>query len=148
MNLIDMKRMPAEIRRKFKSDFRVVAEYMARQGDHDAVQDYVRNDKTVLSHPGAVIDLFGALTGKKNYKAIREIIEEKPKKEESVTMVYIEDVWEQRGMERGMQHGIFALIRDNLEENVSHDRIAQKLQKHFPVTEQEAKEYISEALAM
>jgi len=31
--------------------------------------------------------------------AIREIIEEKQKKEDAVTMVYIEDVWEQRGME-------------------------------------------------
>ena len=108
MNLIDMRRMPAEIRRKFKSDFRVVAEYMACKTDSKAVREYVRNDSTVLSHPGAVLDLFGALTGKKDYKAIRKTIEE----------------------------------------NVSHDRIAQKLQKHFSLNEQEAKEYISKDLAM
>lgn len=84
---------------------------MACKTDSKAVREYVRNDSTVLSHPGAVLDLFGALTGKKDYKAIRKTIEEKQK-------------------------------------NVSHDRIAQKLQKHFSLNEQEAKEYISKALAM
>ena len=144
MNLIDMKRLPEDVRCKFKSDFRVVAEYMARQGDHKAVRDYVHNDRTVLTHPGAVIDLFGALTGKKDYKIIREAIENKQKKKEEVTMVYIEDVW----LREGMQQGILAMIRDNLEENISVERIVEKLDKHFSLTEKEAKEYISQVVAM
>ncbi len=111
MNLIDMKRLPEEVRCKFKSDFRVVAEYMARQGDTEAVRDYVRRDSTVLTHPGAVIDLFGALTGKKDYKAIRETIEKKQKREEPVTMVYIEDVWLQEGMEKGRQQCLLFYCR-------------------------------------
>ncbi len=114
MNLIDMKRLPEKLRRKFKSDFRVVAEYMARQGDSKAVREYVRSDSTILSHPGAVLDLFGALTGKTDYKVIRETIEKKQKKEEAITMVYIEDVWLQEGMEKGMQQGENCFGRLNL----------------------------------
>lgn len=46
--------------------------------------------------------------------------------------------------EEGMQIGIQAMILENMEENVSKERTLEKLQKYFPITASEAKEYYEE----
>lgn len=46
------------------------------------------------------------------------------------------------GEARGDARGITAMISDNLEENVSEERIIKKLKKHFLLDEQAAKEYL------
>ncbi len=48
---------------------------------------------------------------------------------------------EQRGREAGREEGIQALILDNLEEQVTQERILDKLQKHFRLSEEKAKYY-------
>ena len=42
------------------------------------------------------------------------------------------------GIEKGIEKGIKALILDNLEENIPEERIIQKLQKRFELTEEQA----------
>ncbi len=44
----------------------------------------------------------------------------------------------EKGMEKGIEKGIKALILDNLEENIPEERIIQKLQKRFELTEEQA----------
>jgi len=48
---------------------------------------------------------------------------------------------EQRGREAGREEGIQALILDNLEEQVTQERILDKLQKRFRLSEEKAKYY-------
>lgn len=50
----------------------------------------------------------------------------------------------QQGLQQGLQQSIFILIQDNLEENISTDRILQKLQKHYRITPSEAENYMAE----
>lgn len=50
----------------------------------------------------------------------------------------------EQGISQGVEQGIRAMILDNLEENVAHERICKKLQKRFEISEQEAKNYIAE----
>ena len=45
------------------------------------------------------------------------------------------------GEQRGREEGIKALILDNLEEQVTQERILRKLQKRFSLSEKEAKQY-------
>lgn len=45
------------------------------------------------------------------------------------------------GWEEGRKEGIQALILDNLEEQVTQERILRKLQKRFNLSEKEAKQY-------
>lgn len=49
----------------------------------------------------------------------------------------------ERGMEQGIARGIEAMILDNLEEGIPEERICQKLQKRFGVTEKEALAYVT-----
>lgn len=39
------------------------------------------------------------------------------------------------------EEGIQILVRDNLEEQIPEERILEKLQRYYHLTEQEAKEY-------
>ena len=47
----------------------------------------------------------------------------------------------EQGIEQGMKQGIEAFILDNLEENISEERILEKLQRRFHIQEDEAREF-------
>lgn len=49
--------------------------------------------------------------------------------------------WKEEGMQEGIQEGIQAFILDYIEEGISEDRLLQKLQKRFKLSEEEAKYY-------
>lgn len=49
---------------------------------------------------------------------------------------------EHRGIERGLEEGIKALILDNLEEQKTEEQIANKLEKRFSLTKESAMEYL------
>lgn len=50
----------------------------------------------------------------------------------------------EKGKEEGKEEGIQALILDNLEEKIPMERILQKLQKRFHLTEEKAEAYYRE----
>ena len=47
-----------------------------------------------------------------------------------------------QGIERGMEKGIRAFICDNREENIPRERVQEKLQKRFELSEEEAKKWL------
>lgn len=51
------------------------------------------------------------------------------------------DKGREEGREEGRELGIRALVLDNIEEGVSEERILSKLQRHFMLNEEQAKEY-------
>ena len=46
------------------------------------------------------------------------------------------------GIEQGMEKGIRAFICDNREENIPRERVQEKLQKRFELSEEEAKKWL------
>lgn len=51
-----------------------------------------------------------------------------------------------KGIEKGIAKGIQAMIMENLEEQVSMEKIILKLQRHFGLTQEKAEQYYEEAL--
>ena len=49
--------------------------------------------------------------------------------------------WKEEGIREGIEEGIEAFILDNVEEGISEERILQKLQKRFKLSEEKAKYY-------
>ena len=45
------------------------------------------------------------------------------------------------GIKEGIEDGIAAFVKSDLEENISKERTIQKLQKFFALTEEKAEEY-------
>ncbi|MDO4295559.1 MAG: hypothetical protein Q4D90_05295 [bacterium] len=50
----------------------------------------------------------------------------------------------QEGMQQGILEGIYIFIQDNIEEGTPPERIIEKLQKRFSLSEEEAVEYLAE----
>lgn len=48
---------------------------------------------------------------------------------------------EERGKQRGFEQGIRAIILKDLEDNLPKEKILNKLQRYFSLTEEKAKEY-------
>ena len=46
----------------------------------------------------------------------------------------------EKGMEKGVEEGIKVFILDNIEENIPKERIIEKLQRRFDLTEEQAVE--------
>lgn len=87
--------------------------------------------------------VISALLG--NSKISQYVDEQIAKKGEHVDMCKaLEELcadMENRGLEQGRLQGIRIFILDNLEENVPGDRIILKLQRHYEVDEETAREY-------
>ena len=62
------------------------------------------------------------------------------KQEIKIQASYAYDDGFSNGVSQGISQGIEAMILDNLEENVPAERILEKIQKHFHLTREEAKE--------
>ena len=52
-----------------------------------------------------------------------------------------EQIGREKGIEQGLEQGIEAFILDNLEENISRERIIEKLQKRFQLQKTKAEAY-------
>ena len=59
-------------------------------------------------------------------------------------MCNLSDLIEERGIERGIEQGIEVFVLDNLEENVTKDRIIEKMQRRFQLTESQAIAYFDQ----
>ena len=53
-----------------------------------------------------------------------------------------EQIGMKRGIEQGIERGIEAFILDNLEENIPKERIIEKLQKRFELSQTKAESYV------
>lgn len=80
INLINMKNLPEEVRQKFQSDFRVVAEYAASGNDPGKIRELLQNENTEIRHPEELMDVLSAMSGDERY---REMISDVVNKRES-----------------------------------------------------------------
>ena len=73
-------------------------------------------------------------------ESFREAVEyyRKKKMDRKSEDAYVYD----QGIERGIEQGIEAFILDNLEENIPKERIIEKLQKRFELSQTKAESYV------
>ena len=95
--MIDVPRLPEEVREKLTSDFRVVADYFAGRKN----EDYVPIDQP-LKHPEAMLEFLRVFTGDERYEQIEEEIAEQSRKGEPVRMCEVLDRAERKGIEKGI----------------------------------------------
>lgn len=97
IHVIDVPRLPEEVRERLTSDFRVVADYFAGRKN----EDYVPIDQP-LKHPEAMLEFLRVFTGDERYEQIEEEIAEQSRKGEPVRMCEVLDRAERRGIEQGI----------------------------------------------
>ena len=118
IHVISVARQPQEIREKYQSDFRVIADYMAYRKDRKKLENFFRYDQHKLIHTEQVLDLLEALSSDARFRKIKEAYQayEEEEKEEINTMCLLLDMCENKGKSEGIIQGkiedIFELLLD------------------------------------
>ncbi|MBQ3544958.1 MAG: hypothetical protein IJA34_08245 [Lachnospiraceae bacterium] len=130
IKVYDIAYLPKEIRDKFKSDFKVVADFFTekRLGTYDATKHKER-----IIHVEAVLEMLRVFTKDERYKEIEEEIINK-NLEGDVSMCKVLDEYERRGIEKGIMN----LVKNNRlsievaceELNISREEFEEKLDKY------------------
>ena len=150
IHVIQVAYLTEEERERLTSDFRVVAEYLACDGDFEKWKEFVGTGDWEVRHVEALLDFLGEISRDERFYRLLERIREK--EEEEWKMCKILDEYEKIGVERGREEGRFEgmriqkfiteNIKHGMEQNVILDEIVQK----FSVSKQLASEYYEVAI--
>ena len=102
IKVFDIAYLPEEIRKRFKSDFKVVADFFAERR-LKIYNPYEHMEK--IKHVEAVLEMLKVYTKDERYGELEEIIL-RNNSEGSVSMCEILDEYERRGIEKGKEEGI------------------------------------------
>ena len=139
--LYDMRKLPKDVRQLFRSDMRIIVDYLAEGGEYQPTNQ-------VIVHIEEFLLLMQSLTGDSRYEQILPQLE-KREKQGGITMCELLDKYENRGIQKGIkrgekkgekkatQKGIKALVKICQEFGLSQaDTIVRVIQK-FAVSQDE-----------
>ena len=98
INLIEVRKIPKEVREKLTSDFRLIAEFAARKQNTEQLEALVADKVHTIRHLEEFLELLSEVANDKRYKNVKEKLDEK--KEENVTMCVIAEKLENRGLRK------------------------------------------------
>ena len=102
VNLIEVKKLPEEVRKRLTSDFRLIAEYVACRNQPKKLDALLADNKQIIRHPEEFFDLLETITSDKRFLEAKEMLTEEERKE-GVTMCDGLDRIENRGIEKGKE---------------------------------------------
>ncbi|MDE6847373.1 MAG: Rpn family recombination-promoting nuclease/putative transposase [Lachnospiraceae bacterium] len=140
LHIFPMARLPGEVRQRFKSDMRIVVDYLAEGESYKPTGQ-------VIKHIESVIRLLYALTGEKELPVILADIQGKQRKGEEIAMAgyfttYYTAKCTQEGIQQGIQQGmerISNLMRilldsgrnEDIRRSVEDEEYREKLLREF-----------------
>ena len=136
MNLIEVSKIPKEVREKMTSDFRWIAEFLANRKQPKVLKQLLADKEDKIKHPQEFLELMGEITTDKRYSQIKEIFAEEEKGE--VKMCEFLDLLLEEGKEEGIKEGITTLNYLNIKlaecgraDDILKAAMDQKLQKEL-----------------
>ncbi len=99
IHVVNIKHLPKSVRKQFKSDFGVVADYFAEKDS----EDFIPSNKE-LKHGEAVMHMLKVFTGDDRYDSLIDMVKADIEKGKVITMCSYLDKLENRGMEKGLKN--------------------------------------------
>lgn len=106
IHVIHMVGQSEDVRAKYRSDYGVIADYLAYYKDKNQLEDYWKHENRHLIHVEHVLDMLEAFSDDKRFREIKEQYIESSNKEERDNMCLLLDMCEERGIERGIERGM------------------------------------------
>lgn len=135
LHLYSMKRLPWEIRQRFRSDMRMVVDYLAEGELYEATDQEIAD-------LDAMIRMLYALTGEMDFMEYLEFLQKRLEKGEKITMGYALTKYMERGREQGIQEGVLrcaeAFVAETVMQKQPKEYIIGMLQTCFRLKEEEA----------
>lgn len=123
-----MRRLPREVRQRFTSDMRIVADYLAEG-------DLYCSDRPVV-HKEALVRMIRVLSGERDVENTARILEEMGiREEDEITVCELFDQYTRKGraqgLQEGIQQGVQAAIAICRQLGASFEVTAEKIKEQF-----------------
>ena len=93
-----------------------------------------------------LLDVLYELSEDERYDMLCEKIRKQNDRKEKWSMCGIAEELERMGMEKGMETGIFAMIRDNLDMGNEKSNILEKIVRYFSISLERADSYFNQVV--
>ena len=130
IHVIPMLHQPEELRKKYQSDFRIVADYLAcYDTDKENIMRQLRKDNQKLIHVEQTLDMLSAFSGDNRFKEIKSYYEnmnDEEKGERNTMCILLDAVEEEgvkKGIERGIEQGIEQVTMTMIQKQISDNEI-------------------------
>ena len=127
-----MLHQPEEVRERYRSDYRVIADYLEyRDQGKKVLMEKMRDNTTPLVHPEQTCDLLHALSGDARFEMMKEIYTgySEEEKEEKRNVCDLLDAVEEVGVKRGLNQQIIKQVCKKLERSKTAEIIAEELEE-------------------
>jgi len=128
MNLIPLAKLPAEVRSRLKSDFRLIAEYVANKGNPKELRKMMQDHSHPIRHPEEFLDALSEVASDRRFQEIKEQMSEE-KKEEGIYMCTILDEYWEKGTADGEWKKLLELVCKKLQKGKPQEVIAEELEE-------------------
>ena len=91
--------------RQYQSDFKYIVRYLSCGDDRRKLDEYFQTTEFQLDHPEAFLDWLSAVTNDRRYRKAKELIETTEGKGGKIDMCVLLDMYEERGIEKGIAQG-------------------------------------------
>ena len=91
--------------RQYQSDFKYIVRYLSCGNDRRKLDEYFQTTEFQLDHPEAFLDWLSAVTNDRRYRKAKELIQETEGKGGRINMCVLLDMYEERGIEKGIAQG-------------------------------------------
>jgi len=123
--IINLASQPETTIRQYQSDFKYIVRYLSCGNNRRKLDEYFQTTEFELDHPEAFLDWLSAVTNDRRYRKAKELIEKTEGKGGKINMCVLLDMYEERGVEKGISQGIeeintlyHCLLADNRMEDI------------------------------
>ena len=103
--VINLASQPETTIRQYQSDFKYIVRYLSCGNDRRKLDEYFQTTEFQLDHPEAFLDWLSAVTNDRRYRKAKELIQETEGKGGRINMCVLLDMYEERGIEKGIAQG-------------------------------------------
>ncbi|MCM1216742.1 MAG: Rpn family recombination-promoting nuclease/putative transposase [Lachnospiraceae bacterium] len=139
IHVFEMRHLPRKVIERFRSDMRIILEYLADEEGADRLEQKV-------SHPAALMELMWALSGDDRYGTVMESLMSGEGTEEGgkwTVCKLMDKYWgggKQEGLQQGRQEGIRVLISTCHELGATFETTASKVKEKYALDDARVKE--------
>ena len=103
--IINLASQPETTIRQYQSDFKYIVRYLSCGNNRRKLDEYFQTTEFELDHPEAFLDWLSAVTNDRRYRKAKELIEKTEGKGGKINMCVLLDMYEERGIEKGIAQG-------------------------------------------
>ena len=103
--IINLASQPETTIRQYQSDFKYIVRYLSCGNDRKKLDEYFQTTEFELDHPEAFLDWLSAVINDRRYRKAKKLIEETEGKGGRINMCVLLDMYEERGIQKGIAQG-------------------------------------------